>query len=196
MPANNLSVMFRRNVIAVSLRGKTTGQQRSPSKFTPGAWPLLSQPVIGSPAAMTVCQKSGTERSNHNLAMRRIRPRVSRSKAFVLGRSAGRDRLMRNYSLARQRANLTDIDKDFLKPSFICRCWQTHCRQKAQSEIEPSPILGKPGGDRSSRRDPRRDKSGECSPHLALAGASLIAERPVLPLPTHQERALRPANQP
>jgi len=58
----------------------------------------------GVPAAMTVCQKSAARKAT--TIMRRIRPRVSAPK--VLSWEVGRwGSLMRNYSVARQRADLT-----------------------------------------------------------------------------------------
>jgi hypothetical protein len=59
----------------------------------------------GAPAPMTVCQKSAARKAT--TIMRRIRPRVSRTEA-VSGREVSRSgSLMPNYSVARQRANLT-----------------------------------------------------------------------------------------
>ena len=139
-----------------------TGQQRSPSKFTPGASPLSAG--HGSPAAMTVCQKSAARETT---TMRRIRPRVSRSKAlsWEVSRSGS---LMRNYSVARQRANLTDIDKDFLnRPLSADAGRRIAARRHARRALH----IGKARRRLLSGRNSRRDKSGEA--HRALAGASL-----------------------
>ena len=58
----------------------------------------------GVPAAMTVCQKSAARKAT--TIMRRIRPRVSRTEAVSSREVSRSGSLMRNYSVARQRANL------------------------------------------------------------------------------------------
>jgi hypothetical protein len=61
--------------------------------------------VRGLPAAMTVCQKSAARKAT--TIMRRIRPRVSRTQAVSSWEVSRSGSLMRNYSVARQRTNLT-----------------------------------------------------------------------------------------
>ena len=102
MPANNLSVVFPPSLIA-SLRGGLASE-RSLSKFTPCARPL-SRRVTAARQRWTVCQKSAARKAT--TIMRRIRPRVSRTEAVSSREVSRSGSLMRNYSVARQRANLT-----------------------------------------------------------------------------------------
>ena len=100
MPANNLSAVFRHSDRVVAWM---IGQRTVAFEIHTGRVASLSA-CHGSPAAMIVCQKSAAR--NATTIIRMIRPRVSRSKvlSWEVSRSGS---LMRNYSVARQRANLT-----------------------------------------------------------------------------------------
>jgi hypothetical protein len=76
----------------------------------------------GLPAAMIACQQSAP--TNATTTIRRIRPRVSRPGALSSWEVSQSGSLMRNYSDARSEPTSPDIDKDFLNPSFSCRCSQ------------------------------------------------------------------------
>ena len=59
----------------------------------------------GIPAPTTMCQKSTAIKAT--TIMRRIRPRVSRPKVWSSCEVSRPGSLMQNYSVTRQRANLT-----------------------------------------------------------------------------------------
>ena len=87
--------------------------ERSLSKFTPGAW--LSLGVSRRPGSDDRMSEERSEKSNHNNAKDKTPRFENRGRLGARGQPVGIAHA--NYSVARQRANLTDIDKDLLNLS-------------------------------------------------------------------------------
>ena len=127
MPANNLSVVFRRVYRVVAW---TTGQRTVALEIhTRRVAPLSA--CHGSAAAMTVCQKSAAR--NATTKIRRIRPLVSRPRSCRRERSAGRDRSCETTRSPASEPTSPDNDKDLLNRSFGCRCSGAHPKPAARS---------------------------------------------------------------